>query len=321
MKESKAKATPKGTKPKVKRPKGIDHEANARMLAWHLVDTKELLASLAHDIRDTHHQVAQVLAGYAVPPCAKEYLHKGRQEASAVQTFLDEVRTLKARWDAPTGQAPPPDTLAKALRRIQHLEECIRIIKQPDFPERPTVVASGGGYRLAVADATTGVGKPRPWYVGYSPRNNSHCAEGYWEDWVALAEDILTENARRGAVLAGREATPTKSRAEEAAEALYAQFLAKGQMAHQEHHKHPGYGPTFLAPPDQGEPSYGYYMGGDPRWFAPDPDVCTDKELARWKEDCALMSQGKLDLTDPARDKQTLYGQGSYWVRTHKTKR
>lgn len=51
----------------------------------------------------------------------------------------------------------------------------------------------GGGRRLAM--------KPSKylsdWYVGWSPRNSSDCAEGTWFDWVELARNILAAEEAR----------------------------------------------------------------------------------------------------------------------------
>lgn len=35
------------------------------------------------------------------------------------------------------------------------------------------------------------------WYVGWSPRNDSDCAEGTWDDWVKLAHLILERDKER----------------------------------------------------------------------------------------------------------------------------
>ncbi len=37
------------------------------------------------------------------------------------------------------------------------------------------------------------------WYVSWSPRNASSCAEGGWADWVDLAKQILAEDEKRKA--------------------------------------------------------------------------------------------------------------------------
>ena len=41
-----------------------------------------------------------------------------------------------------------------------------------------------------------------------------------------------------------------------------------------------------------GEPSYGFFYGGDPRTFTPDAESVTDEEMARWKQDCARWDAG-----------------------------
>ena len=35
------------------------------------------------------------------------------------------------------------------------------------------------------------------WFVGWSPRNDSDCAEGAWSDWVKLAHLILEHDKER----------------------------------------------------------------------------------------------------------------------------
>ena len=48
------------------------------------------------------------------------------------------------------------------------------------------------GNRLVIS------GDPREnWYIGWSPTNEKLAAEGSWEEWVQLAEAILTENEKR----------------------------------------------------------------------------------------------------------------------------
>ena len=37
------------------------------------------------------------------------------------------------------------------------------------------------------------------WYVGWSPRNDNENCEGSWDDWVALAREILRIEAERSA--------------------------------------------------------------------------------------------------------------------------
>jgi hypothetical protein len=38
---------------------------------------------------------------------------------------------------------------------------------------------------------------------------------------------------------------------------------------------------------------YGYYPGGDPRKFSPDPECSTDEERARWKAACEAWNRGE----------------------------
>lgn len=58
-----------------------------------------------------------------------------------------------------------------------------------------------GGRRCAIT-AVNGLNEgndPNGWWVGYSPRNGADASvEGSWEDWVALANNILAEDASRG---------------------------------------------------------------------------------------------------------------------------
>ena len=48
------------------------------------------------------------------------------------------------------------------------------------------------GNRLAISGDPEG-----DWYIGWTPDENSHSAEGTWDEWVRLARAILAENARR----------------------------------------------------------------------------------------------------------------------------
>lgn len=41
------------------------------------------------------------------------------------------------------------------------------------------------------------------------------------------------------------------------------------------------------------EVGYGYYPGGDPRKFSPDPECCTVEENARWKAACEAWDRGE----------------------------
>lgn len=40
-------------------------------------------------------------------------------------------------------------------------------------------------------------------------------------------------------------------------------------------------------------PTYGYYNGGDPRDFSPDPECCTETELAAHKAACEAWERGE----------------------------
>lgn len=62
----------------------------------------------------------------------------------------------------------------------------------------------GGGRRLAMRPSDT----LDDWYVGWSPRNDSYCAEGTWFDWVELAQNILkAEEDRKAPKTAKRSQT------------------------------------------------------------------------------------------------------------------
>jgi len=43
------------------------------------------------------------------------------------------------------------------------------------------------------------------------------------------------------------------------------------------------------------EPTYGFFHGGDPRNFTPDPECSTDMERTRHREDCAKWEQAQRD--------------------------
>jgi hypothetical protein len=43
---------------------------------------------------------------------------------------------------------------------------------------------------------------------------------------------------------------------------------------------------------------YGYFPGGDPRDFTPDPECCTGEELARHEHVCQLIEEGKVAAVD-----------------------
>lgn len=46
------------------------------------------------------------------------------------------------------------------------------------------------------------------------------------------------------------------------------------------------------------EVGYGYFPGGDPRDFCPDPEACNAEELANHKHACELMETGKVTHVD-----------------------
>jgi len=50
---------------------------------------------------------------------------------------------------------------------------------------------------------------------------------------------------------------------------------------------------------------YGYFPGGDPRTFSPDPEMNTPEEMAAWEKACAAYEQ---DETPDQRD-------GCVWIR------
>lgn len=49
-----------------------------------------------------------------------------------------------------------------------------------------------GGNSLAISGDKTD-----NWYIGWSPDEDAHSAEGSWEEWVQLARAILDENNKR----------------------------------------------------------------------------------------------------------------------------
>jgi hypothetical protein len=53
----------------------------------------------------------------------------------------------------------------------------------------------------------------------------------------------------------------------------------------------------FLKDMGFGQPSYGYFHGGDPRHFTPDAESTTPAEYARWKQDCEAFAHGEQGLT------------------------
>ena len=46
--------------------------------------------------------------------------------------------------------------------------------------------------------------------------------------------------------------------------------------------------------------TYGFFSGGDPRDFIPDPEVCTPEEIASWKADCEAWDKGDKIPCPPA---------------------
>lgn len=56
---------------------------------------------------------------------------------------------------------------------------------------------------------------------------------------------------------------------------------------------------------------YGLYNPSDPRDFTPDPESCTENELARWKDDCR-----KVDAGEPVEHAGPIgWGLGTYIIR------
>lgn len=56
---------------------------------------------------------------------------------------------------------------------------------------------------------------------------------------------------------------------------------------------------------------YGLYNPADPRDFTPDPDSCTENELAQWKNDCR-----KADAGEPVEHAGPIgWGLGTYIIR------
>ena len=67
----------------------------------------------------------------------------------------------------------------------------MKIVKHP--VGRPGEILAAGS-RLAIRASEV----LDDWYVPFSPRNSSQCAEGSWSEWVALANKILQrDDARR----------------------------------------------------------------------------------------------------------------------------
>jgi hypothetical protein len=67
---------------------------------------------------------------------------------------------------------------------------------------------------------------------------------------------------------------------------------------------------------------YGYYPGGDPRDFHPDPECCSTEEYGRWQEACAAWERG--ETPDPGGPHKHFegghvtvahYGLGTYTMR------
>ena len=46
------------------------------------------------------------------------------------------------------------------------------------------------------------------------------------------------------------------------------------------------------------ELTYGFFIGGDPRNFKPDYEVCTEKEIQKWKNDCQKWNDGDYENVD-----------------------
>lgn len=55
---------------------------------------------------------------------------------------------------------------------------------------------------------------------------------------------------------------------------------------------------------------YGPFMGGDPRRFEPDPEVCSLEEIGRWEEACAEWEAGRGEDRGPG---CATMGDGSAW--------
>lgn len=57
----------------------------------------------------------------------------------------------------------------------------------------------------------------------------------------------------------------------------------------------------YLRPCAQGEPTYGHYLGGDPRNFFPDEESCSPEEIGRHKTACAAWERGERPVSEPHR--------------------
>ncbi len=69
------------------------------------------------------------------------------------------------------------------------------------------------------------------------------------------------------------------------------------------------------------EITYGCFHGGDPREFTPDPECCTETEIANWKRDCEAWDRGETTevpvsgWTSPTvHVMRSAYGLGTYYV-------
>lgn len=71
--------------------------------------------------------------------------------------------------------------------------------------------------------------------------------------------------------------------------------------------------PVTAEPCDCG-PSYGFFPGGDPNNFTPDPECCTEEEYQQWKEDCKKnMEQESAHVYGPGYHATvSKYGLGTY---------
>jgi hypothetical protein len=49
---------------------------------------------------------------------------------------------------------------------------------------------------------------------------------------------------------------------------------------------------------NSGDVVYGYFPGGDPREFTPDPECCTEEEMANYERACKLMDEDKITSVD-----------------------
>lgn len=99
-------------------------------------------------------------------------------DINSFNSYLDEVRMKKA-WHSRDAE----------VAKLEHEVELIQVLYNPDVKPDDYGKAFEAGRRLGIY-MSEGLGD---WWVGWSPRNSSYCAEGVWADWVVLANWILAQ--------------------------------------------------------------------------------------------------------------------------------